>query len=103
MFSWLQALRQGTALVRVIYKSDPQIVDWIMVGLIDILNLFIHHLLGCIWLEYVAWWSSATFCCVLSCVYYFVFLFFFWTAAVQLIQVFSRHCGPPQAEPAVAL
>ncbi|CAK9273031.1 unnamed protein product [Sphagnum jensenii] len=25
------ALRQGTALVRVIYKSDPQIVDWIMI------------------------------------------------------------------------
>jgi hypothetical protein len=27
----VQALRQGTALVRVIYKSDPQIVDWIMI------------------------------------------------------------------------
>jgi nuclear pore complex protein Nup210 len=27
----VQALRQGTALARVIYKSDPQIVDWIMI------------------------------------------------------------------------
>jgi hypothetical protein len=103
MFSWLQALRQGTALVRVIYKSDPQIVDWIMVGLIDILNLFYTSSVGLHLVGICGMVSSATFCCVLSCVYYFVFLFFFWTAAVQLIQVFSRHCGPPQAEPAVAL
>jgi hypothetical protein len=72
--------------------------------LIDILNLFYTSSIG---LYLVGICGMVVFSyfllCFLSCVYCFVFLFFFWTAAVQLIQVFSRHCGPPQAEPAVAL
>jgi hypothetical protein len=74
MFSWLQALRQGTALVRVIYKSDPQIVDWIMVGLIDILNLFYTssiglHLVGICGMVVFSYFLLCFIMCVLFCLF----------------------------------
>jgi hypothetical protein len=74
MFSWLQALRQGTALVRVVYKSDPQIVDWIMVGLIDILNLFYTssiglHLVGICGMVVFSYFLLCFIMCVLFCLF----------------------------------